>query len=139
MCNSRLFFLRTCCFLFLKKLEIKTFIRSGVSVVFKTKHELKCQNEMSFLRKHQFLCFHYWDYLTNFWRNNWRSIINIVERLWYSILLAVLWKTCMKHEFVEFQTLVISNFYGMAIDGVVVFGWGFAYFLNLSDHTYFAC
>ena len=33
------------------------------------------------LWKHQFLCFHYWDYLTNFWRNNWCSIIDVVERL----------------------------------------------------------
>ena len=32
-------------------------------------------------KKHQYLCFHYWDYLTNFWRNNWRSIIDVVERL----------------------------------------------------------
>ena len=37
--------------------------------------------EISFLWKHQSLCFHYWDYLTNFWRNNSRSIIDIVERL----------------------------------------------------------
>mgnify|MGYP007022710994 CR=1 FL=1 len=35
-------------------------------------------------QKHQCLCFHYWDYLTNFWRNNWRSIFDIVERLWQS-------------------------------------------------------
>ena len=45
----------------------------------------------------------------------------------------------MKHKFVGFQTLVISNLYGMAIDAVVVFGLGVAYYLNLSDHTYFAC
>ena len=32
-------------------------------------------------QKHQCLCFHYWDYLTNFWRNNWQSIIDVVERL----------------------------------------------------------
>ena len=33
--------------------------------------------------KHQCLCFHCWDYFTNFWHNNWRSIINVVERLSY--------------------------------------------------------
>ena len=36
-------------------------------------------------QKHQCLCFHYWDDLTNFWRNNWRSIIDIVERLGYRV------------------------------------------------------
>ena len=38
-------------------------INTGVSVVFKTKRELKCQNELffeiSFLWKHQCLFFHY--------------------------------------------------------------------------------
>ena len=24
-------------------------------------------------QKHHCLCFHYWDYLSNIWRNNWRS------------------------------------------------------------------
>ena len=33
--------------------------------------------------RQQCFCFHYWDYLTNFWRNNWQSIIDIVERLGY--------------------------------------------------------
>ena len=37
--------------------------------------------EISFLWKHQHLCFHDWEYLTNFWHNNWRSIIDVVERL----------------------------------------------------------
>ena len=37
--------------------------------------------EISFLWKHQYLCFHYWDYLTNFWRNKWQSIIDVVEKL----------------------------------------------------------
>ena len=27
------------------------------------------------------VCFHYWDFFTNFWRNNWRSIFDVVERL----------------------------------------------------------
>ena len=35
-------------------------------------------------QKHQCLCFHYWDYLTDFWRINWRSIIDIVKRLSYT-------------------------------------------------------
>ena len=57
---------------------------TGVFVVFKTKRELKCQNELFWsiiLWKYQCLCFHYWDYLTSFWHNNWRSIIDVVERL----------------------------------------------------------
>ena len=32
-------------------------------------------------QKKQFLCFRNWDYLTNFWRNNWWSIIDVEERL----------------------------------------------------------
>ena len=32
-------------------------------------------------QKQQLLFFHNWDFLTNFWRNNWRSIFDIVERL----------------------------------------------------------
>ena len=46
-------------------------------VVFKTKREIKCKNEV----ETQSVCFQYWDYLTNFWRNNWQSIIDVVERL----------------------------------------------------------
>ena len=36
-------------------------------------------------QKHQCLCFHYWDFLTTFWRNNWQSIIHAVERLCYGV------------------------------------------------------
>ena len=36
-------------------------------------------------QKHLFLHFHYWDYLTNFWHNNWWSLIDIQERLCYEI------------------------------------------------------
>ena len=32
-------------------------------------------------QKHQYLGFHCWDYLTNFWHNNWQSIIDVLERL----------------------------------------------------------
>ena len=32
-------------------------------------------------RQHQCLCFHYWDVLTNFWRNNSWSIFDVVDRL----------------------------------------------------------
>ena len=50
-----------------------------------TKHEFKFQNELVFkilfLLKHQLLWYHCWDYLTNFWCNNWGSIIDVVERL----------------------------------------------------------
>ena len=31
-------------------------------------------------QKHPCLCFHYWDYLTNFWRNNWSFIIDVLSR-----------------------------------------------------------
>ena len=31
--------------------------------------------------RHQCSCFHYWDYLTNFWCYNWWSIIDVLERL----------------------------------------------------------
>ena len=34
-------------------------------------------------QKHHCLRFHYWDFLTNIWCNNWRSIIDVVERLGY--------------------------------------------------------
>ena len=63
-------------------------IKTGVSDAFKTKSELKCQNEL-FLNYHfsgntslYVFINHYWDYLINYWRNNWRSIIDIVERHW---------------------------------------------------------
>ena len=32
-------------------------------------------------QKQQCLCFHYWDFLTDFCRNNWQSIFDVVERL----------------------------------------------------------
>ena len=38
---------------------------------------------ISFLWKCRMFCFDYWDYLTNFWCNNWQSIIDVVERLSY--------------------------------------------------------
>ena len=41
--------------------------------------------EISFIWKYQSLSFHYWEYLTNFWRNNWRSIIDVVERLCFCL------------------------------------------------------
>ena len=41
--------------------------------------------EVSFLWKHQCFCFHYWDYLTNNWRNKWRSIFDGVEGLNLSV------------------------------------------------------
>ena len=40
---------------------------------------------ISFLWKHQCFCFHYWHYLTNIWRNNWRSIFDGVEGLDYCL------------------------------------------------------
>ena len=60
-------------------------INIGVSVVFKTKHELKCQNELYlkylFSGNTRGFFFHYWDYLTNIWRNNWQFIFDGVEGL----------------------------------------------------------
>ena len=37
-------------------------------------------------QKHQCLCFHYWDYLTNFWQNIWQSIFDNIERLYLCLL-----------------------------------------------------
>ena len=37
--------------------------------------------EISLLWRHKSFCFHYWDYLTNIWHNNWRSTFDGVERL----------------------------------------------------------
>ena len=36
-------------------------------------------------QKNLCLCFHYWAVLTNFWRNNWRSIFDVVERLLFKL------------------------------------------------------
>ena len=47
------------------KVSQKISVNTGVSVVFKTKRELKCQNKL-FFWKHQFFCFHYWEVLTRF-------------------------------------------------------------------------
>ena len=47
--------------------------------------------EIAFLWKHQSLCFHYRDYLTNFYCNNWWSIIDIVERFCYGQKLRNRW------------------------------------------------
>ena len=30
-------------------------------------------------QEHQCLCFHYWNFLTNFWGNNWRSIFDTLN------------------------------------------------------------
>ena len=43
----------------------------------------------SFLWKHQCLCFHYWDYLMNIWRNIWQSIIDVVENLGFCVVLLI--------------------------------------------------
>ena len=34
-------------------------------------------------QKHQCLFFPYWDFLTNFWRNNWQSIFGVTKWLCY--------------------------------------------------------
>ena len=43
--------------------------------------KIKIQIVLDFESQNQFSCFHYWDYLANFWRNNWPSIIDVVERI----------------------------------------------------------
>ena len=53
-----------------------------------------------------FLCFYYWDYLTNFWRNNWWPIINIVERLSYCAL-----KICHFTEIIKAKYLRSNRYY----------------------------
>ena len=40
-------------------------------------------------KKNTSFCFLYWDYLTNFWRCSWRSIIGTVEKLGSSLICAV--------------------------------------------------
>ena len=35
-------------------------------------------------QKCQYLCFNCWDFFTSFWRNNWQSLFDVVERLCYS-------------------------------------------------------
>ena len=47
-------------------------------------YELRCQNELIFLKTPIFV-FHYQDYLINFWCNNWWSIIEIVEILCFCL------------------------------------------------------
>ena len=60
--------------------------------------------ETLFLWKHQFFCFHYWYYLTKFWRNNWRSIIDLVKRLCYLRV-----KLCKKFVFVTKQSQTLHG------------------------------
>ena len=56
---------------------IKT--KTCVFVVFKTKPELKCQNELFHFSRYSVFLF---SLLTEIiWRNNWQSIIDLVERL----------------------------------------------------------
>ena len=54
-----------------KRNDISKIVHIGISI-----HVLSWRQQ-----KHQCLCFPYWDYLTNFWQNNWRFIIDVVERL----------------------------------------------------------
>ena len=61
--------------MFPEKWYFKKIVHFGISIHF------LCWRQ----QKHQWLCFHYWDYLTNFWHNNWRSIIDVVERLCFSV------------------------------------------------------
>ena len=62
-------------------------IKTGVSREMVFQKQLILAFQFMFLswkqQKHQWLCFHYWDYLANFWCNNWRSIIDIVEGFSY--------------------------------------------------------
>ena len=84
------FFFKFCCILRLSELYLPTFFQIqkficcyffvGSTKVFNTKRELKFQSKL-FFWKYQCLCFHHWDYLTNFWPNNWQSFIDVVERL----------------------------------------------------------
>jgi hypothetical protein len=46
-------------------------------------------------QRHKCLCFHYWDFLTNFWRNNWRSIFDVVERLCYRFEMVFRYRECV--------------------------------------------
>ena len=63
----------------------------------------------------QSLCFHYGDYLTSFWRNNWPSIIEAVERLCYNVLdfagLRKLNSQVNDSDFVSFTYIHIFNYF----------------------------
>ena len=53
--------------------------------------------------------FHYWDYLMNFWRNNWRSIIDVVEGL------------CLRHLYYDWKLknrFHITDDYWLVVDGL---------------------
>ena len=66
-------------------------INTCVSVVFKTKRELKCRNKKKFWT-HQFLCFHYWEFLFGTFDviiDN-PCIFDVVERLLYLLLQFIL-------------------------------------------------
>ena len=53
-------------------------------------------------QKNQSLCFHYWDFLTNFWCNNWRSIIDVVEKICYRAQKTALC-TIYQHRYIKFN------------------------------------
>ena len=55
--------------------KISVIITNTNTFVFKTKPELKCQNE-PFFYVIRCVCFEYWEFLRIFWRDYWRSIIN---------------------------------------------------------------
>ena len=63
----------------------------------------------------QSFCFHYWDYMTNFWRNNWQSIIDAVEKLCYNVLnfagLRKLNSQVNDFDFVSFTYIHIFNYF----------------------------
>ena len=75
------------------------------------RHDRQCWRQ----QKHQCLCFHYWDYLTNFWQNNWQSIIDAVERLCYNVLdfagLRKLNSQVNDSDFVSFTYIHIFNYF----------------------------
>ena len=60
-------------------------------------------------QEHQHLCFRYWYYLTNFWCNNWWSIIEVVERLgyWEEKSLSMLW--WLFRQILEFQKKILLD------------------------------
>ena len=108
-------------------------------------------------QKHHCLRFHYWDYLTNFWLDNWRSIIDIVERLSPNILLFItlilrrkyikgLWTQMLRQNSVNVTFVGTLNFnvptevtftIHIMIKGQLISEWNFSVFKSPKKPTKF--
>ena len=65
-------------------------------------------------QKHQCSCFHYWDYLTNFWRNNWRSLLTfayIIKRFIQTTYFYITWHAICGKRRKEIQKILYDGHY----------------------------